>query len=287
MAAARRIDPASQVQAMRTFGMLLLVALVAGHAVAQSAVFDAASVKRRTEPGGGFMGRQPGGRFTAQGVSLRDLIVFAYGVQPYQIVDGPQWLDTQRWDVTATGAPGTPADVLLALQGLLTDRFSLVVNRDTRELPIYALVLARSDGRLGEQLKPSAIDCAVAQAEAARTGIVPPNAKQSCYVEGRVGSIRIGGSPVSDLAMMLSTRMQRAVIDRTALAGTWDLTLTYTPEPSQIAQGAVAPGVQPTFDPNGPSIFTAVQEQLGLKLESTRGPIDVLSIKRAEFAKED
>jgi uncharacterized protein (TIGR03435 family) len=87
--------------------------------------------------------------------------------------------------------------------------------------------------------------------------------------------------------MMLSTRMQRAVIDRTALTGTWDVTLTYTPEPSQIAPGAVAPGVQPTFDPNGPSIFTAVQEQLGLKLESTRGSIEVLSITRAEFAKEN
>src|SRR5688572_6614807 len=105
MAAVRRIVPTSQLRPMRTFGVLLLIAFVAGQAVAQPSVFEAASVKRRTEPGGGFMGRQPGGRFTAQGVSLQDLIVFAYGMQPYQIVDGPQWLDTERWDVTATGAP--------------------------------------------------------------------------------------------------------------------------------------------------------------------------------------
>jgi uncharacterized protein (TIGR03435 family) len=85
----------------------------------------------------------------------------------------------------------------------------------------------------------------------------------------------------------LSTRLQRTVVDQTGLQGPWDLTLTYTPEPSQIAQGAISPGVQPTFDPNGPSIFTAVQEQLGLKLEATRAPVDVLAIERVELAREN
>jgi uncharacterized protein (TIGR03435 family) len=75
---------------------------------------------------------------------------------------------------------------------------------------------------------------------------------------------------------MLSTRLQRTVVDRTGLTGTWDLMLTYTPEPSQIATGALSPGQQPAFDPNGPSIFTAVQEQLGLTLDATRGPVDAL-----------
>ena len=252
--------------------------------LAQSPAFEAASVKRRTEPGGGFMGRQPGGRFTAQGVSLQDLIVFAYEIQPYQIVDGPRWLDTERWDVTATGAPGAPADVLVALQHLLTNRFSLVVRRDTRDLPVFAIVLASTDRRLGPQLKQSAIDCAAAQKEASKTGVIPPDAKQLCRAEGRLGSIQIGGSPLSTFAAMLSTRLQRTVVDRTGLTGPWDVTLTYTPEPSQIAPGALSPGQQPTFDPNGPSIFTAVQEQLGLRLEATRAPVDALVIERAEFA---
>ena len=101
-------------------------------------------------------------------------------------------------------------------------------------------------------------------------------------MEGRVGSIRIDGAPLSNFAAMLSTRLQRTVVDQTGLQGPWDLTLTYTPEPSQIAQGAVAPGVQPTFDPNGPSIFTAVQEQLGLKLESTKDSVEVLVIDHIE-----
>jgi len=270
---------------LRIVAAILLVSLAAD-AVAQGPAFDAASVKRRIEPGGGFMGRQPGGRFTAQGVSLQDLIVFAYRVQPYQIVGGPRWLDADRWDVTATGAAGTPDDVLVALQQLLADRFSLVARRETRELPIYALILARPDGRLGPQLKRSPTDCAALKAEAARTRVVPPDARRLCEVQGRVGSITMGGSPLSEFTPMLSTRLQRTVVDRTGLTGPWDLTLTYTPEPSQIAPGALAPGVQPAFDPNGPSIFTAVQEQLGLKLEATRAPVEVLVIERAQFASE-
>ena len=275
-------DTLRRVIAMRTLAAALMVSTAA--TLAQTPAFEAASVKRRTEPGGGFMGRQPGGRFTAQGVSLQDLIVFAYDVQPYQILDGPRWLDTERWDVTATGAPGTPADVLVALQNLLRNRFSLVVRREQRELPVFALVPAHTDRRLGPQLKQSAIDCAAAQREASKTGVIPPGAKESCAVEGRLGSIRIGGSPLSVFAAMLSTRLQRTVVDRTGLTGPWDVLLTYTPEPSQIAQGALSPGQQPAFDPNGPSIFTAVQEQLGLKLEATRAPVDVLVIDRAEFA---
>jgi len=263
----------------------LAVCLGAG-AAGQAPSFDAAAVKRRTEPGGGFMRRQPGGRFTAEGVSLQDLIVFAWDIQPYQIVGGPRWLDTERWDVTAAGASGSPADVLLALQHLLADRFSLVVRRETREMPVYALALAHSDGRLGPQLKRSAIDCAAAQVEAQRTGVIPPEAR-ICRVEGRIGSITMGGSLLTDVTPLLSTRLQRTVIDRTGLEGPWDLTLTYTPEPSQIAAGTLAPGSQPTFDPNGPSIFTAVQEQLGLKLESTRAPVSVLVIERAELAREN
>jgi len=272
---------------LRRFAIAATVLVcLGGETSGQAPGFDAASVKRRTEPGGGFAGRQPGGRFTAQGVSLQDLIVFAYEIQPYQIVGGPRWLDTERWDVTAAGATGTPADVLVALQRLLADRFSLVTRRDTREMPVYALVLARTDGRLGPQLKRSAVDCATMRAEALRTGVIPPAAR-ICQVQGRIGSIEMGGSPIADVTPLLSTRLQRTVIDRTGLAGPWDLTLTYTPEPSQIAPGAVAPGAQPAFDPNGPSIFTAVQEQLGLKLESTRAPVSVLIIEGAEFARDN
>ena len=257
----------------------------AAAAAQQSASFEAASVKRHVGPGGGFLGRQPGGRFTADGVSLRDLIVFAYDVQTYQIVGGPDWLDKERWDIKATGAHGTPEDELIALQQLLADRFSLLVRRGTRELPIFALVVARTDGRLGPQLQRSATDCAALKAEAARTRVVPQGISGVCYVRGRVGSIQMGGSRIADFVERLSERLQRTVVDRTSLAGPWDLTLTYTPEPSQIAPGAVSPGTELSFDPNGPSIFTAMQEQLGLRLDAARAPMTVLAVERAEFAR--
>jgi uncharacterized protein (TIGR03435 family) len=272
---------------MRMLRVVISALLLITSVDAQRPAFDAASVKRRTDPGGGFLGRRPGGRFVAEGASLQELIEFAYGLQPYQITGGPGWLSTERWDVNATGAPGTPNDVLVAVQQLLADRFSLVVHRDTRELQVYALVLARRDGGFGPQLKRSPIDCAALQAEALRTGVVPPEARGRCMAQGRVGSIQIGGSPLSELVLLLSARLQRMVVDRTALTGPWDVTLTYTPEPSQIARGVLAPGDQPNVNPDGPSIFTAVQEQLGLKLESTRAPVDVLVIDRAEFARDN
>jgi uncharacterized protein (TIGR03435 family) len=258
-----------------------------GAAVSPQADFEAATVKRRIEPGGGFIGRQRGGRFTAQGASLQELIVFAYRLQPFQIVGGPAWLNKERWDISAAGATAMPDDVLVALQHLLVDRFSLVLHRDTQQLPVFALVVARNDRQLGPQLKQSPIDCAAIQKEAAKTGVLPPDAPRLCNVQGRIGSIRMGGAPLSEFAAALADRLQRMVVDRTGLAGPWDLTLTYTPEPSQIAPGALAAGDQPAIDPNGPSIFTAVQEQLGLKLEATRAPVEVLVIDRADFPGEN
>src|SRR6476620_3981969 len=125
---------------MRVLQAAAIAAILTTTIAAQAPTFEAAVVKRRIEPGGGSMGRQPGGRFTAQGVSLQDLIVFAYRVQPYQIVNGPRWLDTDRWDITATGAPGTPDQVLTALQALMADRFALVLRRQQQDMPVYALV---------------------------------------------------------------------------------------------------------------------------------------------------
>jgi bla regulator protein blaR1 len=274
---------------MRVVQILIasLLFSITTEAFAQQPAFEAATVKRRLEPGGGFVGRQPGGRFTAQGATLQDIIVFAYRLQSYQIVGGPAWLNKDRWDISANGGPTSPEDELVALQRLLADRFSLTIHRETQQLPVFTLVLARSDGRLGPQLVRSPVDCAAMRAEAAKTGVIPPDARRLCNVQGRIGSIRMGGSPLSEFIQILAERLQRTVVDRTGLAGPWDLTLTYTPEPSQIAPGALAPGDQPTIDPNGPSIFTAVQEQLGLKLEATRAPVEVLVIDRAEIAKEN
>lgn len=254
--------------------------------------FEVSSVK--AHPGisdGSFVGRQPGGRLVAAAASLRELLEFAYNIQPFQLVNEPKWVDEERWDIDArmaSGTTATPENLPGALASLLGTRFNLVLRREVRQMPIYALVPARADGRVGPQLTRSAIDCAALRAARAKgdTGPLPP-AAQLCDGRGRPGSIQVGGSPLSALATQLAPRLQRMVVDRTGLQGTWDLTLTFTPDPSQITAGTLAQGVVPQFDPDAPSIFTALQEQLGLKLEPATGPVEVWVVERVERAKEN
>jgi uncharacterized protein (TIGR03435 family) len=284
------------IRAAAVLAVVLHIVLPCAAAAQTPVSFEAASIKRNTAAyQGSFVGRQPGGRFTATAATLRELIEFAYLIQPFQLVNAPKWIEEDRWDISARlaapsapVAPGLPDDALLALRALLAERFALAVRPETRQLPIYALVLARPDGRLGPQLTKAAIDCNALRAARAKGDTTPlPPAAKSCGTRGRVDSLQMGGSPMSDFALSLSPRLQRTVVDRTGLAGPWDLTLTYTPDPSQISPGTFLPGTQPQFDPNGPSLFAAVQEQLGLKLESTNGPVAVLVVERAERARED
>jgi uncharacterized protein (TIGR03435 family) len=233
------------------------------------------------------VGRQPGGRFRAGNATLLELIEFAYDVESFRIAEAPAWASRDRWDIVATlGAPppaaprGAPDDTLLALRTLLADRFKLELKSERRPTPIYTLVAARTDGRLGPALRASAIDCLALMAAPpvnAGGGIRP------CELQGRAGSIQSNGAPLSELASMLARRVQRPVVDRTGLTGGWDFVLTYTPEASQIAPGAVAPGTPlPPANPDAPSLFTALPEQLGLKLESDRAPMDVLVVVHVE-----
>jgi uncharacterized protein (TIGR03435 family) len=206
-------------------------------------------------------------RFTATNVPLRDLIRFAYDVQDTRLVGGPDWIRSERFDVVAKseqpfpawGPAGPPMPLLLMLRTLLADRFGVVVHPETRELPNQA------PGRRGGP--PPA----------------PGNPAQPvCGMRIGPGQMVMGGTPMSQFATVLSNFVQRVVIDRTQLAGTFDFRLSWTPD--RIPQGAPPPGAPalPPIDPNGPSLFAALQEQLGLKLESTRAPLDVLVIDRAE-----
>jgi len=165
----------------------------------------------------------------------------------------------------------------MMLRTLLADRFKLVMHKETKELPIFELVLARQDGKLGPQLRPAAVDCATLAA--ARGGTPPgssgPSGPNPCFLNINPVSIRGGGVTMSALAGLLVGATQRLVIDRTGLTGNWDLDVKYTPDKSQIP-----PGVEPPvpIDWNGPSLFTAIEEQLGLKLRPVRGPVEVLVI---------
>ena len=178
----------------------------------------------------------------------------------------------------------------LMMRALLVERFKLAVHRETRQIPVYALVVARRDGRLGPELRRSDVDCA-ASAAAARRGVAPssnPPAMREethCAMAVGAGNLILGGRSVFQLANTLSNLVGRPVVDRTGLTGVFDITLTWTPD--QVPQGPSTALEPPAVDPNGPSIFTALQEQLGLKLDSQKGPVDVLVIDRAEHPVED
>jgi uncharacterized protein (TIGR03435 family) len=149
-----------------------------------------------------------------------------------------------------------------------------VLHNESRELPVYALVLARNDKALGPKIRQTALDCA-----ALRTGPVPdPSKPSACGFRVGLGTMAAQGVGMNALAFTLSSSVGRVVLDRTGLSGDFDFDLSWTPDP---LSGSASPA-QPPTEANAPSIFTALQEQLGLKLEPTRGPVEVLVIDNVE-----
>jgi uncharacterized protein (TIGR03435 family) len=206
---------------------------------------------------------QPGGRFTATNATLRFLIREAYDVQDNQVSGGPNWLNSDLYNIEArpdgaTQVPPGPAGGAIMrpmIQSLLEERFKLAVHREIREMPVYDLSVARG----GTKLKP-------ADAKAGPGG----------ETVGR-GEISGKAAPVALLVKPLSRQLGRPVVDKTGLGGLYDFVLRWTPDMGQSA----GPDVPPP-DATGPSVFTALQEQLGLELRSARGRVEVLVIDHAE-----
>ena len=280
-------------------------------------VFDVTSVKRNTSTGPMTIRNAPG-NMSAVNMPLRQLIRIAYQLQDFQIIGVPDWANTDRFDVegrfdpAAIRPPGpTPQapPMMLMLRGLLRDRFGLVARVETRDLPILALRVARTDGRLGPQLKPSAVDCAAlgrggsppggrvgGPTTEGRPGGPPPDGRglpppgtpfslgerPLCGDRMGFGQLLGGGTPMSRLATQILAQLTgRVVVDKTGLTGAYDIDLKWTPTPDQLPQGPPPPGFElPAIDPNGPSLFTALQEQLGLKLDAERGPVEVLVVEK-------
>lgn len=253
--------------------------------------FEVASVKPNKSiernRGAGF---QPGGRFLARNMTLRSLVGVAYGTpQPlptFRVVGGPSWSDSDGFDIEAKtigefqdtqGGPGFSNSGELMLRTLLAERFRLKAHIETKNLPIYAMVPARSDASLGPRLRRSNIDCgaALAAVAAARAAGARPNPadRPACAFRGFTGS----GVTLEQLSAVLTPLLQRVVLDRTGLGGRFDVDLALTPDQMRRPD---APGPDASLD--GPSIFTTLQEQLGLKLESATGPVEVVVIDTAE-----
>jgi uncharacterized protein (TIGR03435 family) len=213
--------------------------------------------------------------FTADRMTLRELVAFAFG--PYgvgtplpEIAGGPAWIDDDRFDVVARATGTDPSDPLgapklaMMLRTLLEERFTLTLHHESRPLPVYELVLARSDRQMGPRIRPAKAAC-VTVVEALRASLATPTPAHlpsrpgPCISIGDGRSFKGGAVDMNQLALVLSNRLNRFVRDRTGLAGMFELDLTW----------------------EGSAIFTALHEQLGLKLEAASGAVDVLVIDRA------
>jgi uncharacterized protein (TIGR03435 family) len=248
--------------------------------------FEVASIK--LHPGVGNLVRIqpfPGGRLVVENFSLRMLMQNAYSVQPFQISGGPDWINSERYDVEAKayGSPSGEQMTGAMLQALLEDRFKLTIHRETRPLPVYELTVAKGGAKLRHSREGSCTPYSMDSAPL--SPIRSPGQPNSTYcgfrgfgVEGLDRKLEMAGVSMAELATSLSrSELRRTVIDKTGLAGTFDVNLHWSIDPAQAMPGASA-------DPNSTSasIFAGIQEQLGLKLESSKGPVEVLVIDHVE-----
>jgi uncharacterized protein (TIGR03435 family) len=248
--------------------------------------FEVASIKPNKSGDNRAMRRpQVGGLFSETNYTVRIIIETSYQLKPHQMIAGPEWdrLLAEHFDIEAKAEGNPPKDQMnLMLRSLLADRFKLVVHHETRQLPVYALVLPKA-GKTGRQLTPHSdgakcTDPALGLSPPGPDGTLPAPCG-SFSIVGTPGGLRDAGNNVTmDMFVaLLGNYVDRPVVDRTGQKGTYDLTFEFEPP--------LGPGSQPSTDASAsapPSIFTALQEQLGLKLESQTGPVDVLVIDHVE-----
>ncbi len=223
---------------------VLLVLLLAG------ATFDTASIRVNTSGSQhSEIGDPKGGRFTAVNAALSSIIRNAWNLKSFQLEHLPGWAETARYDIDARFDPAqkmTGARFQEMLRGLLVERFAMKWHEETREMPVYALVQAKGGARLAASASESA--------QPVINGGGGAGAKTLVFT--KVG--------MKLLAFYLGNQVDRAVVDRTGLSGEYDFRLTWAPDE--------------TADSTEPSMFRALQEQLGLRLEARRGPVSVLVV---------
>lgn len=249
---------------------MVVVSIALGQSSTERA-FDVASVKPSASGAGVWsVVRGKDGRFVAENTPLKALIEFAYDIRDPQIIGAPGWMGGARYNIEARPdrtipvGPVGDATTRLMLRDLLSDRFHLVTHRETVISPVYALVVGKNGPKLTE---------------------ATPESKGPDVWVSR-GQFRASKVTMTDVAHMLSTQVGRTVIDKTGLTGTYNFILEYAPEVETTI--AAKEGVSETaksdsaLTPEAPAIFTALQEQLGLRLESTNGPVEILVVDRVE-----
>lgn len=229
--------------------------------------FEVATIKpsKPDEQGKAFLVQ--GTRFKTINVTLTEMMSFAYGVHSKQLVGLPPWAGTEKFDVDAKpDAEGAPSDKQWKsmLQKLIVSRYKLAFHREKKELPVYVLTV----GKNGPKMTKSQGD---------------PNGLPGLFFRGRLGDLGVTNANMADFAgLMQNAVLDRPVLDQTGITGRWDFTLDWTPDDSQF-QGMGAKIPPPKEGENTPPpLYTAIQEQIGLKLEATKAPADVMVIDHVE-----
>ena len=251
-----------------SFAAACLLVVVRASAQDTRAVFEVASIKPNDSNSAvSNGGRLTGQRFTSTNVTIVQLLRTAYGVQEFQIQGGPGWIGLDRFDITANMPSGSrPDEWPVMLQNLLADRFRLRLHREPRQMDVYALVVARN----GFKLTPlDSSRCA------------PPNGRNAAEAFRETGSCGFSATPtqivargqsMDQLAVRLSRSIGQTVVNKTGVSGIFDFTVEWTQDEQFRAPGASA----------SPAIFTALTEQLGLRLQGDRAPVEMLVIDAIE-----
>ena len=247
-------------------------------AAAQTPAFEVASIRPNNSDRSGSRSSFENGRFTATNISVRTLMQYdAFGIPGPQIVGGPAWLSSDKFDIAAKVDDATSEKIKTLsheeetllnrqlVQQLLADRFKLIVHRETKELPVYALIVAKGGPRLTLSKEADG------------------GASISTNTSSGNGRMTAKGLTMARLAQSLTqtfaSELGRIVIDKTGIQGRYDLALQWTPDNRSAAPTNAS---NESSTAAGPSIFTALQEQIGLKLESTKGPVETLVIDHVE-----
>lgn len=258
---------------MRPALFLLMTALAAyGQSAAEPPKYEVASIKPYIGNDSHLDFRvEPGGSLAATGITLKRLMMTAYNVQGFRLIGGPDWVATRQWDVQAKPERFVPpGQVRAMLRALLENRFQLHVHSEKRQLPIFELSVDRKGAKL-QRVKDGETK------EDVRVG---------------AGSIQFKKATTATFASQLSYAVARPVIDKTGLSGEFNFVLEWTPEAGEDG-GPTTSGLPPgagerrPSPPDGPSIFTAITEQLGLRLKSARGPVEVIVVDDVKLPTEN
>lgn len=264
----RRVATAA-LAAIAAIGILTYSARAQPPAATTSLQFEVASLKP-SQPGGrgGGIRPTPGGeRYVATNVPLKLLITVAYRIRADQVAGGPAWIGTDLYDINAKAErPSSIEELHLMLQSLLADRFKLQFHREIKELPIYALMVDKGGAKLQPHEAKSAGDPWI----------------DNTFEHFPQMTMHAKFAPMDYFAWRLSTMLDRPVVDLTKLTGGYDFELKFTRElpPGTPPEGALLNGTP--IDTSGPTIFEAIRQQLGLKLERQKGPVDIMVIDHAE-----